>query len=306
MACGRNAASRSIERGVVYPPTMDIVNNLRPSDSITILYLAITGVLACIFHRNLRRWGIYALSHAAAISGLLSLTFIPDTALPFALQIVRDWYPLATIPIFYLEIPPLTQMVTQKYFDNQIIEWEGRLFNGQPSIYFSARFPAKRLSEFLHLCYFSYYPIVFGLATVLYLQGRYEAFHEVVFAEVLTFNLCLVWYIFMPSIGPRYTFKKISGPPAEGALFKLVHIILANASSKGTAFPSSHCAVGVIVILYAALYHPVTFALLCPFGVGLVVGTVYGRFHYALDAIIGTVLAVAVFSAAPHLYRLLM
>ena len=284
----------------------NIVNVLRPSDWITIIYLAITGVLACIFHKNLRRWGIYAVSHVGVICGLLSLTFIPESSLLPPLQILRDWYPIATIPIFYLEIPPLTQMVLRKYFDDKVIEWEGRLFNGQPSIYLSEHFPSKRLSEFLHLCYFSYYPIVFGLVTVLYLQSKHEAFHEVVFAEVLTFNLCLIWYIFMPVMGPRYKFEKISGPPADGLLFKLVHTILSCASSKGTAFPSSHCAIAVVIVLSAARYHPVAFAVLCPFGVGLVVATVYARFHYALDAIVGTVLAVVVFGLAPHLYQLLL
>ena len=246
------------------------------------------------------------MARVGVICGLLSLAFISEDALPPPLRILRDWYPIATIPIFYLEIPPLTQMVLQGYFDDKIIEWEGRLFNGQPSIYLSERFPSRWFSELLHLCYFSYYPIVFGLATLLYLQGRHEAFHEVVFAEILTFNLCLIWYIFMPVMGPRYKFEKITGPLAAGSIFRLVHMVLSNASSKGTAFPSSHCAIGVIVVLCAALYHPIAFTILCPFGVGLVVGTVYGRFHYALDAIIGTLLAIIVFGAAPYLYRWLL
>ena len=284
----------------------NIVNVLHPSDWITVIYLVITGVLACIFHKNLRWWGLYVVSHAGAICCLFWLAFRPDDSLPLPLQILRDWYPITTILIFYLEIPPLVQMVQQRYFDDLVIEWEDRLFNGQPSIYLRARFPSKWLSELLHLCYFSYYPIVFGLVTVLYFQGRHEAFHEVVFAEILTFNLCLVWYIFMPVMGPRYKFEKISGPLADGYVFKMVHMILSGASSKGTAFPSSHCAIGVIVVLYAARYHPVAFAIMCPFGVGLVIATVYGRFHYALDAIAGTVLAIAIFGAAPYLYRLLL
>ena len=284
----------------------NIINVLRPPDWVTIFYLLITGVLACIFHKNLRRWGIYVVGRAGIICGLLWLAFIPKDSLPLPLQILRDWYPIATILIFYLEIPPLTQMVMRKYFDDEIIEWEERLFNGQPSIYLSKRFPSRWLSELLHLCYFSYYFIVVALAAVLYLQGRGEAFHEVVFAEVLTFNLCLIWYILMPVMGPYYKFEKIREHLADRSFFKLVHMILSSAASKGTAFPSSHCAIGVIVVLYAARYHPVAFAILCPFGVGLIVGTVYGRIHYALDAIAGTALAVGIFGAAPYFYRLLL
>ena len=284
----------------------NIINLLRPSDWITILYLAITGVLVCIFHKNLRWWGIYAVCRVGVICGLLWLAVSPEDSLPIPLQILRDCYPIATILIFYLEIPPLAQMVMQGYFDDKIIESEERLFNGQPSIYLGERFPFKWLSELLHLCYFSYYPIVFGLAAMLYFQGRHEAFHEVVFGEVLTFNLCLIWYIFMPVMGPYYQFEKIRGSLADGFFFKLVHMILSNAASKGTAFPSSHCAIGVIVVLYAARYDPVAFAIMCPFGVGLVLGTIYARMHYAVDAILGTVLAIVVFGIAPHLYRLLL
>lgn len=283
-----------------------IVNVLRPSDWITIAYLAITGVLICIFHKNLRWWGIYVVCRIGVICGLLWLAFIPEDSLPLPLQILRDCYPIATILVFYLEIPPLAQIVLQGYLDDKIIEFEGRLFNGQPSISLGERFPSKWLSELLHLCYFSYYPIVFGLAVRLYFQGRLEAFHEVVFGEVLTFNLCLIWYIFVPVMGPYYVYKKIRGPLADGFFFKLVHMILSNAASKGTAFPSSHCAIGVIVVLYAARYDPAAFAIMCPFGIGLVLGTVYARMHYAVDAIFGTILAIVVFVAAPYLYRLLL
>ena len=284
----------------------NIVNVLRPSDWITIFYLAITGVLACIFHRNLRSWGIYVVSHTGAICGLILLAVIPEDALSLPLQVLRDWYPIATILIFYLEIPPLAQMVLQRYLDDKIMGFEERLFNGQPSIYLSERFPSRWVSELLHLCYFSYYPIVFGLVGRLYFQDRREAFHEVVFAEILTFNLCLLWYILMPVMGPYYKFEKARGPLADGFFFKLVHMILASASSKGTAFPSSHCAIGAIVVLYAARYDPVAFAIMCPFGVGLVVATVYARMHYAVDAILGTVLAVVIFWVAPYLYRFLL
>ncbi len=280
-------------------------NFLLPPDWITIFYLAITGVLICIFRKNLRWWGGYLFTHLAVILGLLSLSFIPEGALPLPLQILRNWYPIATIPLFYWEILPLTQVVYQGYLDDKIVEWEDWLFKGQPSAYLSGRFPSRMLSEFLHLSYFSYYGIVVALAAVLYFQGRQEAFHEAVFAEVLTFNLCLIWFIFMPVTGPRYKFEKIKGHLADGFFFKLVHAILSGASSKGTAFPSSHCAIAVIVVLYAARYDQIAFTVLCPFGTGLVISTVYGRFHYAVDAVAGTVLAGVMFGLAPYLYRLL-
>ena len=109
----------------------------------------------------------------------------------------------------------------------------------------------------------------------------------------------------MPVTGPRYKVEKIKGGIAEGFFFKLTHAILTSASSKGTAFPSSHCAVAGIVVLCAARFDLITFAVLCPLGAGLVIGTVYARFHYAVDAVTGTVLAGVVFGFTPYLYRFL-
>ncbi len=276
-----------------------------PSDWVTIAYLAITGLLIVIFRKNLAQWYIYVCAHVALILGVLSLGFIPQP-LPLLFQVLRDWYPIATIPTFYWEVAPLTQIIFQSDFDDKMLQWEDRLFKGQPSLYLSKRFPSIVLSEFLHLCYFSYYWIIFSLAAMLYLQGKYQEFHEVVFAIVLTFNICQIWHILMPVKGPRYGFEKIKENLAVGFFHNLTHAVLSRASSKGTAFPSSHAAIAVIVLLCAVRYDFISFIILCPFCIGLVVGTVYGRFHYAIDAIAGTALAFITFEIAPIVYRLLM
>ena len=274
---------------------------LLPSDWITILYLAVSSALMLIFHRNLARWYIYLPIHIVAILGILSLHFVTIPLSPL-LQFVRDWYALGTILIFYWGVKPLTQMVFQGTFDDWIVRWENRLFNGQPSTYLSARFPSIALSEYLHLCYLSYYFIPVSLPAMLYFRGKGEAFFETLFAELFTFNICLIWYIFMPVAGPRYFEEKIKEPLSNAPLCKLTHAILSRASTKGTAFPSSHSAVAIVVLLCAARYDLVSFVILFPLCTGLVVGTVYGRFHYALDAVAGVLLGVLTFGLYPIVY----
>ena len=275
--------------------------NLLPSDWITIIYLAVSSALMLIFHRNLARWYIYLSIHIVAILGILSLHFVISPLSPL-LQFVRDWYALGTILIFYWGVKSLTQMVFQGTFDDWIIRWENRLFNGQPSTYLSARFPSVALSEYLHLCYLSYYFIPVSLPAMLYFRGKGEAFFETLFAELFTFNICLIWYIFMPVAGPRYFEEKIKELLSNAPLCKLTHAILSRASTKGTAFPSSHSALAIVVLLCAARYDLVSFVILFPFCTGLVVGTVYGRFHYALDAVAGVLLGVLTFGLYPIVY----
>ena len=276
--------------------------NLLPSDWITVLYLAVSSVLMLIFHRNVARWYIFLSIHIAATLGILSLHFVPGPLSPL-LQFVRDWYALATILLFYWGVKPLTQMVFQGMFDDRIVRWENRLFKGQPSTYLSARFPSVALSEYLHLCYLSYYFIPVFLPTMLYFRGKGEAFFETLFAELFTFNLCLIWYIFFPVAGPRYISEKIDESLSSRPLCRLTHAILSRASTKGAAFPSSHSALAIVVLLCGARYDLVSFVILFPFCTGLVVGTVYGRFHYALDAVAGVLLGVLTFGLYPIVYR---
>ena len=276
--------------------------NLLPSDWITVLYLAVSSALMLIFHRNLARWYIFLSIHIAAVLGILSLHFVPGPLSPL-LQFARDWYALATILLFYWGVKLLTQMVFQGMFDDWIVRWENRLFKGQPSTYLSARFPSVALSEYLHLCYLSYYFIPVFLPTMLYFRGKGEAFFETLFAELFTFNLCLIWYIFFPVAGPRYISEKIDESLSSRPLCRLTHAILSRASTKGAAFPSSHSALAIVVLLCGARYDLVSFVILFPFCTGLVVGTVYGRLHYALDAVAGVLLGVLTFELYPIVYR---
>ncbi len=277
---------------------------LLPADWVIIAYLGLTSVLIVFRRKNLVRWYLYLLAHVTLVIAVLWVSLISES-LPLLFRFLREWYPLATIPAFYWGVSPLTQMIRRGYFDDAVIRWENRLFKGQPSMFMSKHLPMIALSEVLHLCYFSYYAIVLSLPAVLYFQGRIGAFREVVFAECLAFNVCLICYIFLPVAGPRYVFEKIGGQLAKGFLHRLTHIILSMGSSKGTAFPSSHSAIAVVVLLYAMRYDTLAFIILCPFCVGLVIATVYGRFHYAVDTIAGTVLAGIIYGIAAALYRLL-
>ena len=75
----------------------------------------------------------------------------------------------------------------------------------------------------------------------------------------LTFNLSLLFYPFLPVTGPRYLFEKIQGKLSKGFFFRLAHLFVSRGSSKGTAFPSSHVSLSVIVLLYALRYDSTAF-----------------------------------------------
>jgi membrane-associated phospholipid phosphatase len=70
------------------------------------------------------------------------------------------------------------------------------------------------------------------------------------------------------------------------------------------AFPSLHCAVALLALLLAWKHLRWFFWIQLPFGVGLILGTVYLRHHWVVDILAGFVLTVISFYAGPWMEEL--
>jgi membrane-associated phospholipid phosphatase len=219
-------------------------------------------------------------------------------------RMARDWLPLLLLPFFYWETPLLAETFHRgAVYDEMVLGWEAWLFGGQPSRTLAARWPWLWLSELLHGAYLSYYFIALGPPVVLYLASRRGAFRRVVFTTLVALLVHQVAFAAFPVLGPRYLFPAPTGPLEAGRLYRFTHWLLEGASSPGTAFPSSH--VGVSVAVTIALFQERVraapwVALLTTL---LAVATVYGGFHYAVDAVAGVALGGAAALAAPWLRR---
>lgn len=268
-----------------------IAMNLSMTDWLVIGYMFITGLWLIIYKNpmiiNYRRHMLYRVL-ALIIIGMLA-AFSQHFQI---IQILHDWYPLLTILIFYAELDILAKLFHQDVLDEKIIMMEERLFKCQPSMRFSEYFPNKLFSEYLHFSYLVYYIILVGVPLYFYGSGNLEAFQYVVFAEIFVFYSCLMIYIFFPVAGPRYLFPQNENLLNGGPICRLTHKMLEKHSSKGTAFPSSHVAMASIVCFTAFYWNSTIGWLVFPFWIGITLGVIYCRFHYALDAVFGFMLAM--------------
>jgi len=112
-----------------------------------------------------------------------------------------------------------------------------------------------------------------------------------------------LFFILLPVDSPYYRFDRLAAPLAGNPFFDLVHAMSARGGARGGAFPSAHVSGAVVVALVAWRHQRQLAVVLVPIVLGLIVATVYGRFHYAVDAIAGVGLALIVvgvyrFSAA--------
>ncbi|NIQ55940.1 MAG: hypothetical protein GWN85_21445, partial [Gemmatimonadetes bacterium] len=74
-------------------------------------------------------------------------------------------------------------------------------------------------------------------------------FRELVYVELVTFFGCYLAFTLFPVQGPHYEFPTIGGHFAGGPFYRFVHWVLEDGGSKGAAFPSSHVAVAVAILL---------------------------------------------------------
>ncbi|MGH7719718.1 MAG: phosphatase PAP2 family protein [Gemmatimonadaceae bacterium] len=274
-----------------------------PQELLLAGYFTLTALLIPLAGASLARWWSTLAAHAAiAATLLLVLPIFPDTGVR---GIFRAWLPAVALPLIYAEVAHLNDLFTHSYHDLVVQRWEAALFGSQLSITLRSWLPWKPLSEYLHFGYFGYYLLVPLLCGALYARARYEEFRIALTSILATFLFCYLVFIAYPVAGPWYYFERPAAGDVGWVFPVIIRRMLDAAASQGAALPSSHVAAAVVTWLLAwrhcrSLFW--FFALIVP---ALVIGTVYGGFHYAVDALAGIPVGVAGFAAGPAIYRAL-
>lgn len=213
----------------------------------------------------------------------------------------RDVYPYLFIAFLYWELRYLALLFADGYHDPLILRLEEAAFGEQLAMTLSQRLPALWLSELMHFFYGIYWVLLPLAALALFFRGKIEGFRELAFVELVVFFGCYLAFIFFPVAGPHYVFPVIGGELADGPLYRFVHWVLSDGGSKGAAFPSSHVAVAVTILLVSWRHDRWVWLGMMPLVVGLTIATVYGRFHYGVDALGGVLAAIVLVPFARYL-----
>ncbi|HSQ30255.1 MAG TPA: phosphatase PAP2 family protein [Gemmatimonadaceae bacterium] len=212
-------------------------------------------------------------------------------------QVLRDWAPLLAVPALYTELPTLIAGAGSRFHDQLIQQWEAALFGASPAHAVAGRLPWAGLSELLHLGYLSYYVIIYVPPLWLYLRGERREFTLTLTALAVAFTGCFAVFVYFPVAGPRYLWSAPPGIP-DGPVRRFALWVLANGSSKGAAFPSSHVTVAITQSVMMLNHHRRAGLLIFAASLLLALGAVYGGFHYGLDVIAGAATGVAIAGTA--------
>ncbi len=207
--------------------------------------------------------------------------------------------------VFYKQIETLWPVFHSNPLDGLLVPWEARLFGGQPSLSFRARFPWPWLSELFCFAYFAYYFFtpVMGL-TALFKRG-YVAAEGILFTASLCFFGCYTFFWLFPAVGPHFWFPPHVGPQLyDGYVFNhLLFSLTSGGEIHGAAFPSSHVAVALLLTLSARKTLPGLFPVLALVTALMLPAVVYLRAHYLVDVPFGLATGLVFFWLAPKVQR---
>jgi membrane-associated phospholipid phosphatase len=167
----------------------------------------------------------------------------------------------------------------------------------------SSRSGTKRnsIGFLLEIAYLSCYPLVPLGLTAIYLDGLRSRVNGFWLVLLVSTYLCYAVTPFVPAFPPRSLTENHS-PEDEptkaankGRIFN--RWILQHGSIHAISFPSAHVASAFAIAFVLLFYAPGTGMIFFAIAILISLGAVVGRYHYALDVLLGAVMSLLVFLA---------
>ena len=245
----------------------------------------------------------YAALAVAILAAALYRAKVGPAKKGFYLSVVAT---LITVPVIFNTLGPIIAGIHATTFDARLIAVDHAIFGVHPTVWLE-RLSTPLITSVLQLAYISYYFIPLSLGVVLIARGRFGEFEEVLFGILLCFYLSYLGYLLVPAIGPRFALSHLqSGDLQTSPLIRSIQDALNTLEKNKTdAFPSGHTAISLMSLYYAwKERQKMLFAVLIPLVTGLIISTVYLRYHYVIDVIAGIGLTGLTIALAPGLRRL--
>lgn len=224
------------------------------------------------------------------------------------LAVTRDLLPAVLILLAYRESGLLLRPDPAHHLDGIFIPWD-RLLLESELVRAALKAGAPWLEHYLEFAYLLCYPFVpLGFAAICLAPRRSGPSQPAAperraidgfWATVLLATLfCYAVYPFFPLTPPRVLFHDVPGPHIEPLLRKWNFWLLDHYSVQACIFPSGHVAAVTAVALAVRKHAPRPGALFLFVAASVAVATVYGRYHYAADAVVGALVGVAAYCAS--------
>ncbi len=208
-------------------------------------------------------------------------------------RFLRLLYPAILLTVFYRMTGGTMFLLFDRFYDYQIISLEQSVLGVEPSLFIDRNWLSPFWNELFSASYFSYYLMIPTLLLVLFLKRKDELIRRFLTAACVAFFVSYLMFFLYPIEGPRYHFAGQYLNEIEGPFFRqLVNLAIDKGAVHGGCMPSSHVAVALVVLAYTFKVSRRIGWMLLPIVVGLAIGTVWGRFHYVSDVVVGAAIGI--------------
>ncbi|MFH1699845.1 MAG: phosphatase PAP2 family protein [Candidatus Zixiibacteriota bacterium] len=265
---------------------------MKPFDHLVIIYSWFIFVITINQARPIENYmGVLAF-HFSSIAFVLLLVYIGEKSNSRLITFFRLLYPVMLMAFYYETSGKLVHLIIPEFLDFQVVAFEKLVFGISPTIWLDNHLGVF-WTELFSASYFSYYLLIPGLSLIFFFHRKDEEIIRFMTALCATFFVSYMIFILYPIEGPRYYLATQYQNSITSPIFRpMVDFVIKNGAFHGGAMPSSHCAVALIVMLFAIKNYSRKAWLLIPVIMGLSVGTVYGRFHYISDVVVGLLIGI--------------
>jgi membrane-associated phospholipid phosphatase len=232
------------------------------------------------------------------VGGFVTLAYAsrlrPEAAM---LSIVRDWFPLSVLVLAYREMGWFAPAHHSFELEQGWVVWDRLLLNG-----WGAQGAIESLGPLLpgllELCYSLVYTIGPFSMAALYFWGRRERADAFLFRFLLGTVFSYALFPYFPSEPPRAVFPGENFPTYDTIFRQFNWWLLGNQGIHTSVFPSAHVSsayAGAFAMFRVMPERRWAGWALTVLATGIFCATIYGRYHYAVDAVAGLGVAVAMF-----------
>jgi hypothetical protein len=200
--------------------------------------------------------------------------------------------------VIYLVNRTLIPIINPHDKDSLIMAADRFLFLGHDPTVLTERIMYPALSEILQISYASFYFLPLALCVILYFaRETRDDFHVAGSTIFMGFYLSFIGYYFTPVLGPRFTMEHMQSIPLTGLwTFDFLRNLLAQAEGRMyDCLPSGHALVSLVTVLLSWRYAKKYFPIALVWAGLLLFSTVYLRYHYVTDLVVGISLGLAVY-----------
>ena len=206
-----------------------------------------------------------------------------------AVEHLRNWIPLALMLLAYKEIGWLAPASHDHRLEQSWIVWD-RLLLTRWRLRIAIESAGPLFPSILELCYVLVYALPAFSMTMLYVYRKSHDAERLLVIYLLGLFLSYVQFPFWPSEPPRIVFPGEDTSAIDTVVRQFNHWILGGYGIHTSVFPSAHVS-GAFAAAFAMKQvlgaRPWLYRAVFVYAILVAVATVYGRYHYAVDAIAG-------------------